>query len=70
MHEIHQAVAHAGYTMAEYNALPGIEAFIDPDLHAESKSMVIARYRTDMLLSAIQEDIKADEYKRAAKRKR
>jgi hypothetical protein len=63
-HEVNRAIAHCGYTTVEYNTLPGIDVFIDPVLHAESKSMVIARYRTDQLLEAIQQDIMISESKR------
>ena len=69
-HEINKAASHCGYSMREFDELPGIPAYVDPDIHPESKSDVIARYRTDQLLEAISQDIQAEELARKAKRGR
>lgn len=68
-HELHLAAAHCGYTMTEFNALPGIDAFLSED-DPESKSMVLARYRADILLEAIKNDMVAIEQDRRIKQAR
>lgn len=55
--------------MSEFNALPGIDDYIDPENPTESKSGVVARYRINQLLDAVSEDIKATELQKTQRRK-
>lgn len=54
--EEERAARHAGYTWEQYQRLPGAEWWVDPQNPTSSKAMVIAVYRLDNLIQAVQSD--------------
>lgn len=62
-----QARIYAGLSMAEWDALPGVPEWIDPERHARSKSHILVLYRMSNAIPAAANDAQAREAERKAK---
>lgn len=55
-YEQEQARIYAGMSVAEYDALPGTSAWIDPEIGGRSKSDLVMLYRMSNTIPAVAND--------------
>jgi hypothetical protein len=68
-YEEEQARLFAGISIPEWDAMPGSQVWIDPDIGGRCKAEIIMLYRMNNWIPAASQDVTARQIERESKRK-